>query len=152
MSVIDDVCAYLVAAIDGASARLESEDFVIVAQDPPLPTLDTARLPNGWCLSGEATSEAVGDDGRESLETRAYRVQVATHNFGEDEPNHREQVIRALLPVAKLALRQAALAIDVTGVFQATVTGDSGPAILSEYGGNFVGFEVRLSVKEMIDP
>jgi hypothetical protein len=152
MSSLDLVCAYFIAAINGLSATVGSSSFTVIAQDPPLPTLDSVKLPNGYCLTGDASDEDMGDMGGEWLETRSYRVQVATSNFGEDEPNHREQVVRALLPVVKKALKDAARNINVLGVSEARVTGDSGPVIIGEYGGNYVGFQVTLSVKEMIDP
>lgn len=120
------------------------------AFDPPPASLDTAKLPAAWTFTGEAADDwlTLGSDG--DRETRLYRVQVAVLPEGQANPELREARIRPLIGYLRDCLAAHPSLGGTQYVQSATVLGDSGIALLPEYGAKFVGFELRLQVIEYL--
>ena len=154
---IGAICAYLAQVCDGLVipaiyAATDAVAYTINAKDPPPAGWETAELPGLFVLTGGGTDTGQGDDGGEAIETRTYLVQVAVMPLGRGSARERELRIRPLLEAVKQKYREAVRDTSLDDFFKATVTGDSGPVILGEYDGQFVGFEIRVEVQTWIDP
>jgi hypothetical protein len=151
---IATVCAAIKAILDGQTVTVGSETYTIRAFDPPPAKLDTADLPACYAFTGTASNDwpnAMSDDYREA---RLYRVQCAVLPEGQATPELREARVRPM--IVWLRDRLASYPIlrtsdaSVLHVERTLVMGDSGIAILPEWDGKFIGFEVRLQVTELV--
>jgi hypothetical protein len=124
---------------------------ITMAFDVPPANLETAELPALFVFTGRASDdeEILGSD--EVMETRTYRVQVAVLPTGQGDPNTRERLCRPLIEAVVQAFESHPSLGGVAGVQNAYPSGDSGVAILPEWGGKFIGFEVQLSVTTVRD-
>lgn len=118
------------------------------AKDPPPAAIDTAQLPCLYTLTGEAEYEWIE---KLCFVTRMFRVQVAVVPTNQATPETRETRIRPLIVEVRNYLAARPQLGLVSGVQEAKVLGDSGPAILPEYDGKYLGFEVRLQVTYAIE-
>ncbi len=106
--------------------------------------LETAELPALYAFTGAMTPD--DEDSSFVTETRAFRVQVAVLPTGQGDPNTREAKCRPLLEAVNAAFRARFGLGGVEGVQTSRVVSDSGIVLLPEWGGKFIGFEVRLAV------
>jgi hypothetical protein len=139
---IATVCAAIAALGNANTGTLG----ITAAEDPPPATLDTAKLPLLYTFTGPAQYTDLGDDF--VIETRDYRVQVAVLPFGEASPQLREARVRPILVAVRTLYFSYPALGGVVGVQSALPLGDSGVVILPEWGGNYIGFELRLQVIE----
>jgi len=147
------VITALVNAGDGQSIAVAGYDtYTIHGYDPPPPKWDTYEIPGLYVLTGASTDVPQGDDGADVLENRAFHIQVPFMPVGASTPYSREVIGRPILDAMKLVYRDFARNGLVTGVFQMRVVNDSGIAILTEYDGQFIGFDIEMLVQMMIDP
>lgn len=111
--------------------------------------LETAELPALFAFTGGMTP--TDEDSSSVTETRTYRVQVAVLPTGQGDPNTREEKCRPLLEAAVGAFREHFGLGGVEGVQHSQVLSDSGVVVLPEWGGKFIGFEIRLAVTTIRD-
>lgn len=155
---ISSVCEYLTTSMVGVQVVVEyspgdAKTFTLHPKDPPPPGWDTLSLPGQYVLTGAGSDSNGGDDGGDVYETRTYRVQVPVMPLGEGRnARERELRIRPILTEVKQRLRVVSRKARLTSVVRLRVTGDSGPVILNEYDGQFVGFEIQIESLEMLDP
>jgi hypothetical protein len=123
---------------------------LIIAKDPPPPALDTASLPALYVWTGPAQYSASQLGADFTLETRLYRVQVAVAPEGEASPELLETRARPILTAVRDLYLGWPQLNRTTWIQSSAPISDSGVIILPEYGGNFVGFELRLQVAEHI--
>lgn len=123
---------------------------IATAKDPPPEAMETAILPCVYTLTGEA--EDFPPDSPEDVywETRTYRVQCAVLPRNQATPQTRELRIRPLIRLLKSALVSRPSLGNVRYVTRARVRGDSGPAILPEWDGKYLGFEIRIEVTSVV--
>ena len=138
---IETVCAGLVA-IGADVAGIES------APDPPPENLDSASLPALYALTGESMDDDTMLGAEFVQEIRTYRVQVAVAAYGEGTVAQTEGKARPLIQLVKSAYANRPNLESILNVQKVRVLGDSGVEILAEYGGKFIGFEVRVEVTE----
>ena len=120
---------------------------ITAASDPPPEQLDTNSLPHAWVFCGEAEYDfSILGEPDQWLEIRTYRLQVAVLTLAMATPETREARIRAVLHPVALAMIQTDEFDHTDHVFDYSFLGDSGPAILPEYEGKFLGFEIRFQV------
>jgi hypothetical protein len=119
------------------------------AFDVPPAGLDTAELPALYAFTGPMTPEE--EDSSFVTETRIYRVQVAVLPTGQGDPNTREALCRPLIEATVAAYRSHYGLGGVAGVQTARVVSDTGVVLLPEWGGKFIGFEIRLAVTTIRD-
>jgi hypothetical protein len=110
----------------------------------PPANLETAELPALYPFTGAMSPDE--EDSTSVTETRTYRVQVAVLPTGQGDPNTREALCRPLLEAVNAAYRIHFGLGNVVGVQNSRVVSDSGIVLLPEWGGKFIGFEVRLAV------
>jgi hypothetical protein len=149
---IQDLCDHLTAAVDNVVISVDGVYYPLHPKDPPPPTWDTAALPGHYILTGGADDTPMGDDGGVVEESRIVRVQVPVVPLGQATPYERETRSRALLDALKQQYRIMCRSARITGVRSMRVLGDSGVVVLPEYDGQYIGFEIRLEVKMLIDP
>lgn len=128
----------------------ENVPGILTAKDPPPKAIETAQLPCLYVFTGEATNDwsILGRDDV-GVVTRMYRIQVAVVPKNQATPETRETRCRPLIEAVRNEFAKYPH-LGVDGVFDAVVVGDSGPAILPEWEGKYVGFEVRLEVRSVI--
>jgi len=120
------------------------------SMDPPPPTINTASLPLLYALTGE--SDYDDTRGSELLwVTRIYRIQVAVIPRNQATPNTRETQCRPLISAVRDTFAQYPQLGNVLGVQNARVVGDTGVALLPDWEGLYVGFEVRLEVTSVVE-
>ncbi|MFA5836176.1 MAG: hypothetical protein WC837_04385 [Bellilinea sp.] len=142
-TIIETVCAGIKTV--GALAP-----GIVTAFDPPPVSIETAHLPALYAFLGSAShSEDYGPN--RILTTRTYRVQVAVIPTGQGNPNTRESLVRPLLQTTIETYRKFPRLYKTAYVRDAHVASDSGIVILPEWGGKYIGFEIRLTV-ETIEP
>jgi hypothetical protein len=117
------------------------------AVDPPPPIIDTAKIPCLFVFTGEAEYKWDGDIGEER---RTYRVQVAVVPTTLATPETRETRIRPLIDAVVNQLASYPGLNNLSRILNSEVMSDSGPAILPEYEGKYVGFEIRLVVTSIV--
>lgn len=108
--------------------------------------LETAELAALYAFTGTATNDQQTLGAGFFQETRLYRVQVAVLPTGQGTPELRETRCRPLITGLNQALRDNPSLGGVAGVQKSLVVGDSGIVLLPEWGGKFIGFEIRLQV------
>lgn len=137
--ILSSICAGIVA-IGGAASGITK------AIDPPPAELNTADLPALWVFTGPAqilpNSPLAGYEYRR----RTFRVQAAVLPTGQGSPATRETLCRPLLVAVSNALSNNPHLGGVDWVQDSKVASDSGIVILPEWGGKYIGFEVRLEV------
>lgn len=138
--LIDDICGKIVTTLGAAVSGIKR------AFDPPPPKLDSADLPALWCFTGAAVNddEELGED--LILTRRSFRVQVAIIATGQGNPATREQLCRPLIEAVREKYYTTSSLRNLAWIQDVRVLGDSGIVVLPEYGGQFIGFEVRLEV------
>ncbi|MHB0922632.1 MAG: hypothetical protein ACYC3H_01535 [Bellilinea sp.] len=139
MTIIDDVCSGI--NVVGASAPGITRAF-----NPPPVSIETAHLPALYAFLGSANHNETAYGPNMVLTTRTYRVQVAVIPTGQGNPNTRELQIRPLLQNVIEHYRKYPRLSRTNRVREARVVSDSGIVILPEWGGKFIGFEIRLAV------
>jgi hypothetical protein len=112
--------------------------------------IDSSQLPALYSFTSSATidTSALGDG--VPLVRRTMRVQVAVIPIAEGDPTQREAKCRPLIDAAinqYLAYPQLG---GVAGVQLAEPVSDSGIVVLPEWGGKFIGFELRLEVNYIL--
>lgn len=146
---IDLVCGALVALLDGLAVTSGSTAYTLRASDPPPDKLDTAQLPAAWVFTGPAVDEWSGHTLGQV--TRQYAVQVAVLPVGQSTPGQREQRTRPFVEAVRARLAaNPQLGGGVPWLLRASITGDSGLVLLPEFGGNYIGFELRLETLEAV--
>lgn len=139
MTLIDDVCAGIKTVGAGAPG-------VKTAFDPPPVNIETGFLPALYTFLGSANHNETAYGPNTVMVTRTYRVQVAVIPTGQGNPNTRESQIRPLLQNVIEHYRKYPHLSRTNHVRDARVISDSGIVILPEWGGKFIGFEIRLAV------
>jgi hypothetical protein len=145
----EPVCAALASILNGLQVSVATtETYTVRGANPPPVKIDTAELPAAFAFTGQASDE---ENRGEDLvyETRQYAVQVAVIPVGQGTPAEREKRCRPVLIAVKNKLRQYPH-LGVAGVQRMRVTGDSGVVVLPSYEGQYIGFEVRLTVLTLI--
>jgi len=143
MTLIDDVCA-------GIKTVGTLAPGIVTAFNPPPVAIETAHLPALYAFLGSAShSEEYGPN--KVLTVRTFRVQVAVIPTGQGNPNTREMLVRPLLQNVIETYRKYPRLSKTAFVREAAVVSDTGIVILPEWGGKFIGFEIRLQV-ETIEP
>lgn len=117
---------------------------ITTAWSTPPAGLETAELPALYAFTGAMAPDE--EDSSSVTETRTFRVQVAVLPTGQGDPNTREALCRPLLEAVNAAFREHFGLGGVAGVQVVRVVSDSGIVLLPEWGGKFIGFEVRLAV------
>jgi len=132
-------------------AIVEGVAGITTAKDPPPGIIDTALLPCAFVFTGESEYDWT-IPGRDDVGSviRTYRVQVAVVPVNQATPETRETRCRPLIEAVRDELAKYPSLGGVLGVLEATVETDSGIAILPEYEGKFIGFEVRVRVMSLI--
>ena len=136
LATIGEIC-YRAAQIGGAVSGITSWN------DPPLSAYDTAHLPTLYVLLGQAVNGRELGSGL-TLETRQLRIQVPVSFVTASTPQQIETESRALIPALKTAFLARPNLGGLDGIQDVMVLGDSGTIILPEYGGQFIGFEIRI--------
>lgn len=143
------VTAALKAALSGVTATTsDSVALTVIAYDPPPVAMDSIKLPAAYIFTGSADydTEASAD---QYMEARAYEVHCAIGAEAQMNENIRERHARALIPAIQARLMKYQN-LGVAQVLYIRVTSDSGPIVLPEYGGLYVGFIINLTVNELI--
>jgi len=143
-SCVDVIPALIVGSIAGPA---QLPGVITAATDPPPQNMDSNTLPHLYVFSGEADYDfgSLGND--DWLEVRTFRVQTAVMTYAASNPEARETRIRSVLQSVMMELAQTDEFDYTDHVFDCTILGDSGPAILPEYEGKYLGFEIRLQVQ-----
>jgi hypothetical protein len=114
-------------------------------EDPPPSIIDTAQLPFVYAFTRDG-SYAWGET-YEGTEDREFVLQVAVLPLSQGSPRERETLCRPIIDALRDTLASYPSLEGTTGVQDVTVRGASGPAILPEYAGKFIGFETRVTVR-----
>ena len=128
------------ATIGAATAGIADAD------DPPPASIDSMQLPFLYVLTrdGDFNWNLAGT--YMGQETRQYAVQVAVIGTSHGFPKDREELCRPL--ITKLVRQYMANPhLGVDGVQEVIVRRATGPVILPEYGGKFIGFELTVEVQ-----
>lgn len=114
--------------------------------DPAPDNLDTAHLPALFAFTGPATQddELLGDGN--VVIRRIFRVQVAVIPTGQGSPATRESKCRPLLENVIKRFRSYQQLSKTSFVHLSRPVSDTGIVVLPEWGGKFIGFEIRLEV------
>ena len=146
---IDLVCGAIAALLDGLAVTSGSTAYTLRASDPPPAKVDTAQLPAAWVFTGQSTDDWGAHE--IGLVTRQYAVQVALLPVGQSTPEEREKRCRPFIEAVRAQLAaHPSLGGQVPWLERARVTGDSGIILLPEYGGVYIGFEMRLEALEAV--
>jgi hypothetical protein len=138
-TILENICTGIVTV--GARATA-----IKTYSDPPPAKLDSGDLPALCVFTGQASEDEEIEGDHLVERTRMMRVQVPVIATGQANAEEREARCRPLMDAVSAAFR-AAPSLGGTAFVQRTrVLGDSGIVILPEWGGKFVGFEVRLQV------
>ena len=141
-TIIEEVCAGIKTV--GALAP-----GIVTAFNPPPVAVETAHMPALYAFLGSASHNETAYGPNRVLTTRIYRVQVAVIPTGQGNPATRETQIRPLLQTTIEHYRKFPLLNRTAYVRNARVLSDSGIVILPEWGGKFIGFEIRLQVESI---
>ncbi len=144
MMIIEDVCAGIKAV--GASAP-----GIKTAYDPPPASIPSGALPALYAFTGNAPHDETAAGPNHVLVRRIYRVQVAALPIAQGQPSTRETTIRPLLQNVIEHFRKYPHLGKTARVRLARIVSDSGIVILPEWGGSYIGFEIRLEV-QTIEP
>jgi hypothetical protein len=137
--IITQICAALVQI--GAGVTGITKTF-----DPPKAGMpSTAELPALWVFTGGTSDDYASLGNNMVYVPRQFRVQVAVTPTGQGDPNTRESLCRPLLMAVRAAFAHHS-GLSVNWVQDMRLLGDSGIVVLPEYGGAFIGFELRLTV------
>jgi hypothetical protein len=130
----------------GIQAVGEKATGIATSYNLPPDTLETSILPALYPLTGQARHEnnSLGDGF--TLVVRNYSVQVAVQAIAQGAPSEIEQQCRVLINSVITAFRRRPMLDGSESVLKCVVISDSGPAILTEWGGKYIGFEIRLEV------
>lgn len=115
--------------------------------DPPPPKIDSAQLPFVYCLTRDGEYNWTQGGTFIGEEIREFAIQVAVLPTSLGSPDEREPRCRVLIDAVRDVLAGYPSLGGTAGVIDTTVMGATGPAILPEFGGKFIGFEMRLSVR-----
>lgn len=118
---------------------------IVAAYDKPPANPLSTELPALFPFTGPA-SEASELGADYVLQARIYRVQVAVTPTGQHLPEQREALCRPLIEAVLSTFRSYPTLNGVARVQQSVVLGDTGVAILPEWGGKFIGFQINLEV------
>lgn len=116
-------------------------------EDPPPPKIDTAQLPFVYCLTRDGAFDWTKGGTYMGDETREFAVQVAVIPTSQGTPNEREERCRPLIDAFRDKFASYPQLNAILGVQESIVNSITGPVILPEYGGKFIGFEMSLSVR-----
>lgn len=114
--------------------------------DPPLPNLETGHLPALWFFTGQADDDSVAAGPKLIVVNRTIRAQLAIIPTGQGNPRERESLCRPWIQTVKTHLAKYPRLNRLDFVRNMVVTGDSGVVLLPEYGGKFIGAEIRLQI------
>lgn len=144
--LIGSVTSAIKSILAGQNLAIRNATFRLNPIDPPPPKLDTADLVAAYTFTGSASFD-YNSPGRGHLrETRIYRVQFAVLTVAEATPELREVRIRPWLDLARSRLSSYPTLNRLRYVESARPLRDTGIVILPEYGSNYLGFELQLSV------
>ena len=124
---------------------------IVTAFDPPPAGLNSADLPALFAFTGNASHGDTQYGANKVLVTRIYRIQVAVIPSALGDPNTRETLCRPLLDATVDTFQMHPTLGKIARVRRSRVVSDSGIVLLPEWGGKYIGFEVRLEV-ETIEP
>lgn len=118
---------------------------IVTAFNPPPVNLNTGDLPALYTFTGNASySDELGPN--RVVIRRTYRVQVAIIPTGQGDPNTRELLCQPLLDQVVDQYWQYPRLGRTARIRSARVVSDSGIVLLPEWGGKYIGFEIRLEV------
>jgi len=141
--MIADICSGI-AVIGGEVSGIKT------VFDPLPASVESAHLPALWVFTGP--SQQVEElSGHLPITRRIFRVQIAVLPNGQSTPQEREIRCRPLIDAVWAQFRSYPFLGGVDFVHSSRPLSDSGIVILPEFGGKFVGFELRLEV-EYIEP
>ncbi|HZU86597.1 MAG TPA: hypothetical protein VFF78_03870 [Anaerolineaceae bacterium] len=112
----------------------------------PPDTLETSSLPALYPLTGQARHDNDALGRGMVMVVRNYSVQVALQAIAQGVSTEIEQQCREMINSVCLAFRKHPMLNGTPGVLKSIIISDSGPAILTEWGGKYIGFEIRLEV------
>lgn len=150
MATIDEttITSLIAKGIQAVGAGIAG---ITAALDPAPNNLDSSQLPAQVCFTGSAECEDAGTGENWVTVRRTMRVQFAMMPTGQGNPEDREKVCRPMIDQANAEFRRWPQLKGVAYVQEASVISDSGIVILPEWGGKFIGFELRVRV-EYIQP
>lgn len=123
----------------------EGATGIVAAFNPPPVSLNTADLPALYTFTGNARhSDELGPN--KVVVMRVYRVQVAVIPIGQGDPNTRELLCQPLLDQVIEQYRKYPHLDKTARVRASRIVSDSGIVLLPEWGGKYIGFEIRLEV------
>lgn len=111
--------------------------------------LETAQLPGQYTLTGPATDDDASGGDDQVRETRNYIVRVPVLPVGQGTAVERETRVTPILIAVKDWLRRYPH-LGTTYVEQVRVVGDSGVVTLPDFDEAFIGFDIRVSVTELV--
>jgi hypothetical protein len=144
--LIGSVTGALKSILAGQTLTIGNAAFRLNPFDPPPPKLDTADLVAAYTFTGSASYDYDSPGRGHVRETRIYRVQFAVLTVAEATPELREVRVRPWLDLARARLSSYPTLNRLRYVERARPLRDTGVVILPEYGGNYLGFELQLSV------
>lgn len=150
---IETVPEAIALIANGTQLLISGKTYTLKAFDPPPPKLDTPELPALYVLSGNADDGTIL--GAQTIdELRTYRVQVAILTLGEGSAYNRETFCRPwIAKIKNLFHSHPGLRAPLSPtlfVHNSRVLSDTGVVVLPEFDGQFIGFEMRLQVEEVI--
>lgn len=138
MTMIETVTAAIKTVGEGATG-------IVTAYNPPPAELPSGDLPALYTFTGNARhSDELGPN--RVVVARTYRVQVAVIPTGQGDPNTREMLCQPLLDQVIDQYRKYPRLGRTARIRSARIISDSGIVLLPEWGGKYIGFEIRLEV------
>ena len=141
---IDDVSKRIVQ-IAGTVAGIKR------TYDPAPPNMLSDDLVCSWVFTDPAQYLDFEDDENVIQTVRIFRIQTACLTIAQGDPYNRETIVRPLIDTMVRKFQGYSTLNNLSFVRSHRVVSDSGVVILPEYGGQFIGFEVRLSVEYLYD-
>jgi hypothetical protein len=155
MPIIADAEA-IVQIAHGTQLVIDNQTYTLKAVYPPPPKIDRAELPCLYALTGSAQDDADQEGDDAAVELRTYRLQLAVLFKDTANAYTRETFVPPWIDEIKRIFRgRPGLRVTVNestlGVMNTRVMGDSGPVILPEYDGQFIGAEIVVQVVRHIE-
>lgn len=142
--IISDITARIVQ-IAGTVAGIKK------VYDPGPPNLVSDDLVCTWVYTDPAQYLDFDDDENQIQTVRLFRIQTACLTIAQGDPYSRESTVRPLIDTMVRKFQGYSTLNNLPYVRSHRVVSDSGVVILPEYGGQFIGFEVRLSVEYLYE-
>jgi hypothetical protein len=143
---IDSVKGALKTIFTGQALTIGSAGFRLIPFNPAPPKLDTGDLIAQYTFTGSAQFDFSTPGRGQVRETRIYRVQFAVLTVAEATPELREIRVGPWINLAREKLTSYPTLNRLRYVESARILRDTGIVILPEYGQQYIGFEMQLSV------